>query len=78
MEEKKEILLTQEGYQKLEDELELLKKKYGERAVAQILTKSYLQGKSAIDKVVMILGDRDGRDYRYIASKLKNKINGRK
>ena len=50
-----------------------LKKKYGERAVAQILTKSYLQGKSAIDKVVMILGDRDGRDYRYIASKLKNK-----
>ena len=36
-----------------------LKKKYGERAVAQILTKSFLQGKSAIDKVVMILGDRD-------------------
>ena len=50
-----------------------LKKKYGERAIAQILTKSYLQGKSAIDKVVMILGSRDGRDYRYIASKLKNK-----
>ena len=50
-----------------------LKLKYGERAVAQILTKSYLQGKSAIDKVVMILGDRDGRDYRYIASKLKAK-----
>lgn len=50
-----------------------LKKKYGDRAIAQILTKSYLQGKSAIDKVVMILGSRDGRDYRYIAAKLKNK-----
>lgn len=36
-----------------------LKKKYGDRAIAQILTKSYLQGKSAIDKVVMILGSRD-------------------
>ena len=33
--------------------------KYGDRAIAQILTKSYLQGKSAIDKVVMILGSRD-------------------
>lgn len=50
-----------------------LKKKYGERAIAQILTKSYLQGKSAIDKVVMILGSRDNRDYRYIADKLKKK-----
>ena len=39
-----------------------LKKKYGERAIAQILTKSYLQGKSAIDKVVMILGDRDTQE----------------
>jgi DNA polymerase-3 subunit alpha len=36
-----------------------LKRKYGDRAIAQILTKSYLQGKSAIDKVVMILGSRD-------------------
>ena len=27
MEDKKEILLTQEGYQKLEDELEILKTK---------------------------------------------------
>ena len=50
-----------------------LKKKYGERAIAQILTKSYLQGKSAIDKVVMILGSRDGVDYRYIADRLKKK-----
>ena len=50
-----------------------LKKKYGDRAIAQILTKSYLHGKSAIDKVVMILGDRDGCDYRYIADKLKKK-----
>lgn len=50
-----------------------LKKKYGERAIAQILTKSYLQGKSAIDKVVMILGSRDGTDYRYIADRLKKK-----
>ena len=36
-----------------------LKKKYGDRAIAKILTKSFLQGKSAIDKVVMILGERD-------------------
>ena len=36
-----------------------MKRKYGDRAIAQILTKSYLQGKSAIDKVVMILGSRD-------------------
>ena len=50
-----------------------LKKKYGDRAIAQILTKSYLQGKSAIDKVVMILGSRDGTDYRYIADRLKKK-----
>jgi DNA polymerase-3 subunit alpha len=39
-----------------------LKRKYGDRAIAQILTKSYLQGKSAIDKVVMILGNRDTMD----------------
>lgn len=39
-----------------------LKLKYGERAISQILTKSYLQGKSAIDKVVMILGSRDTID----------------
>ena len=32
-----------------------------------------LQGRSAIDKVVMILGSRDGVDYRYIADKLKKK-----
>lgn len=50
-----------------------LKKYYGDRAIAQILTKSYLQGRSAIDKVVMILGDRDGTDYRPIAAKLKKK-----
>ena len=50
-----------------------LKRKYGDRAIAQILTKSYLQGKSAIDKVVMILGNRDNTDYRYIANKLKKK-----
>lgn len=50
-----------------------LKKKYGERAIAQILTKSYLQGKSAIDKVGMILGARDETDYRYITEKLKKK-----
>jgi len=50
-----------------------LKRKYGDRAIAQILTKSYLQGKSAIDKVVMVLGSRDGKDYRYIADRLKKK-----
>ena len=50
-----------------------LKAKYGDRAIAQILTKSYLQGKSAIDKVIMILGDRDGIDYRSIGVKLKKK-----
>ena len=50
-----------------------LKRKYGDRAIAQILTKSMLQGRSAIDKVVMILGSRDGTDYRYIADKLKKK-----
>lgn len=45
-----------------------LKKKYGDRAIAQILTKSYLQGKSAIDKVVMILSSRDTleRKQRYL------------
>ena len=44
-----------------------MKLKYGNRAIAQILTKSYLQGKSAIDKVVMILGSRDTieRENRY-------------
>lgn len=36
-----------------------LKLKYGNRAIAQILTKAYLQGKSAIDKTAMILASRD-------------------
>ena len=36
-----------------------LKLKYGERAVAQILTKSYLQGRSALLTASRILGSRD-------------------
>ena len=50
-----------------------LQKVYGERAIAQILTKSFLHGKSAIDKTVTILEQRDGCSYKYYGSKLKRK-----
>lgn len=53
--------------------LRYMKLRYGDRAIAQILTKSYLKGKSSIDRASKMLALRDDSNYLAIAKKLKNK-----
>ena len=55
MEDKKEILLTQEGYQKLEDELEILKT-VRRREVESMIRRAVIIDESKIDSNVVTIG----------------------